>query len=85
MVMRIATAALLLAAAASPAFAQSASGTNFTTAPAKSAPSAAPGAANPIGEPKVKIPNAAQSSPDTGLRTGEGAATGAPIEVKRIK
>ncbi len=83
MVPRIALAALLLAAASSPALAQSASGTNFTTAPAKSAP--AIGTAKPVGEPKVKIPNAAQSSPDTGLRTGEGAATGAPVEVKRVK
>lgn len=65
------------------ALAQSASGTSFTTAPAKSAP--AVGTTKPVGEPKVKIPNAAQSSPDTGLRVGEGAATGQPVEVKRVK
>ena len=84
MIMRIATAALLIAAASSPVFAQSATGTNFTTAPAKSAPASAPGTAKPIGEPKVKIPPSA-SPRDTGLRVGEGAATGEPIEVKRIK
>ena len=80
---RILLASLAIALTPSFALAQSASGTNFTTAPAKSAP--APGTAKPVGEPKVKIPHAAQSSPDAGLRVGEGAATGEPIEVKRIK
>jgi len=83
MVTRIAMAAALLAAVSSPALAQSATGTNLTTAPAK-APKAS-GPAQPIGESKVKIPNAPRSGTDTGLRVGEGATTGDPIEVKRIK
>ena len=77
---RILLSVLAIALAPSIALAQSASG---TTAPAKPAPVIGP--AKPVGEPKVKIPNAAQSSPDTGLRVGEGAATGDPVEVKRIK
>ena len=76
-------ASLAIALTPSFAFAQSATGTNFTTAPAKAPPASGP--AGPIGKSKVQIPNAPRSGTDTGLRTGEGAATGESIEVKRIK
>jgi hypothetical protein len=81
---RIILTAILLAATSALAHAQSATASG-TTKPADSAP--ASGTTKPIGqirESTVKMPPAARSG-ESGLRVGEGAATGDPIEVKRIK
>lgn len=78
-------AAMLIAASSSFAAAQSSTATNFTTRPMTSAP--VPGVSGdtlPNGQPKAKIPPAARSG-ESGLRVGEGAFTGEPIEIKRKK
>jgi hypothetical protein len=79
--MRIFLALTLLAAGSSLAAAQSSTATSFTTAPM----TAAPASKNtlPNGQ-KTKIRPAARSG-ESGLRVGEGAATGEPVEVRRIK
>ena len=63
------------------AAAQSSTATNFTTAPTNAAPSSA---TQPGGQKKAVIPPAARAG-EKGLRVGEGAATGEPIEIKRKK
>jgi hypothetical protein len=79
---RIILAALFLAAASSLAAAQSSTATSGTTKPLTSAPRA--GGTQPIAQPNVHIPPAARSG-ESGLRVGEGAVTGEPVEVKRRK
>ena len=80
--MRITLAALLFAAACLPAAAQSSTATTGTTTkPMQTAPSSA---AQPNGQPKVVIPPAARAG-KKGLRVGEGAVNGEPIEIKRKK
>ena len=78
MTTRILLAAMLIAASSSSVVAQSSTATNFTTKPMTS------GDTLPNGQPKAKIPPAARSG-ESGLRVGEGAATGEPIEIKRKK
>jgi hypothetical protein len=86
--MRIIVTALLLAASSAVAFAQSSTATTGTTGTAKpvSPPLAGPIAdkPRPLPSPIAKIPPAARSG-ESGLRVGEGAATGEPIEVRRLK
>ncbi len=78
-------APLVVALTTSSALAQSATGTNFTTAPVASTPAPAPGTTAPaIGQPRVTIPPAARSG-ESGLRIGEGAPNGDQIEMKRKK
>jgi len=79
--MRIILAALFLTASSAAAFAQSSTATTGITGTAKPV---APPVSGPIGEPKTKIRPAARSG-ESGLRVGEGAATGEPIEVRRLK
>ena len=79
--MRIVLAALFITAGCSLAAAQSSTSTGLTAPPAKAAPSSA---TQPNGQPKVVIPPAARSG-EKGLRVGEGAATGEPVEIKRKK
>jgi hypothetical protein len=85
--MRIVLAGLIIAASSSFAFAQSWTATTGTTKPMTTAPASnAPGSnTQGITEPKSKIPPAVQSGANRGLRVGEGAADGSPIEIKRIK
>jgi hypothetical protein len=81
---RIILTAIVLATTSALAHAQSATASG-TTKPADSAPPS--GNTKPFGEirePLVKMPPAARSG-ESGLRYGQGAATGDPIEVKRIK
>ncbi len=73
--------AAMLAASSSIAAAQSSTSTNFTTKPAQTAPA---GNTQPSGQPKAVIPPAARSG-ESGLRVGEGAVTGEPVEIKRKK
>jgi hypothetical protein len=80
--------ALFLAASTGAAFAQSSTATSGTTGTAQPV---APPVTGPISDkpkplppPLAKIPPAARSG-ESGLRVGEGAATGEPIEVRRIK
>jgi hypothetical protein len=85
--MRIIVTALLLAASSAVAFGQSSTATTGTTGTAKpvSPPLAGPIADKPRPLPSpIKIPPAARSG-ESGLRVGEGAATGEPIEVRRLK
>ena len=80
--MRIVLATLLIAASTAVAAAQSSTATSGTTKPLTTAPVS--GDTMPNGQPKAKIPPAARSG-ERGLRVGEGAATGEPVEIKRIK
>ena len=79
--MRIVLASLLIAATSSLAGAQSSTSTNFTTQPTQTAPSSA---TQPNGQRKAVIPPAARPG-ESGLRVGEGAVTGEPVEIKRKK
>ena len=85
--MRIVLAGLIIAASSSFAFAQSWTATTGTTKPMTAAPTSNAPAANSQGitEPKSKITPAVQSGANRGLRVGEGAADGSPIEIKRNK
>jgi hypothetical protein len=86
--MRIILAALAVVATPSLALAQSGTANSATTKPMITAPaSKTPGIGEPkgISEPKSKIPPAARPGASGGLRYGEGAADGSPIEVKRNK
>ena len=74
--------AMLIAAGCSLAAAQSSTATNFNTKPMTTAPVS--GDTLPNGQPKAKIPPAARSG-ESGLRVGEGAVTGEPVEIKRKK
>jgi len=78
--MRIALAALVIAASPSLALAQSSTATTGITQPARTVQPN-----TKISEPKSKIPPAVQSGANRGLRVGEGAADGSPIEIKRNK
>jgi hypothetical protein len=78
--MRIALAALVIAAVPSLTLAQS---STATTGIAQPTTTVQPN--SKISEPKSKIPPAVQSGANRGLRYGEGAADGSPIEVKRNK
>ena len=86
--MRIVAIALFIAASGGAAFAQSSTATSGTTGTARPV---APPITGPISDkpkplppPIAKIPPAARSG-ESGLRVGEGAATGEPVEVKRVK
>ena len=79
--MRIVLIALAVAASSSLSLAQSWTATNGTTKPMTTAPSSN----TKLTEPKSKIPPAAQSGTNRGLRVGEGAADAGPIEIKRNK
>jgi len=79
--MRIVLASILIAASCSLAAAQSSTATNFTAPPANTTPSSA---TQRKGEKKAGIPPAARSG-EKGLRVGEGAVTGEPVEIKRQK
>jgi hypothetical protein len=79
--MRIVLVTMLVAASASCAAAQSSTSTSFTTQPTNAAPSSS---SQPNGQQKVKIRPAARSG-ESGLRVGEGAVTGEPVEIKRKK
>ena len=79
--MRIVLVSLLIAATSSLAGAQSSTSTNFTTQPTQTAPSSA---TQPNGQRKAVIPPAARAG-ESGLRVGEGAVTGEPVEIKRKK
>jgi hypothetical protein len=72
-------AAAFLAASSTIAVAQSSTATSGTTAP--TAPAAG---TTPAGQDKVVIPPAARSG-EKGLRVGNDAVTGEPIEIKRQK
>jgi hypothetical protein len=78
MTLRIFLAALIAAATATIALAQSSTATSGTTKPIQTAPASA----NP--NPAQKIPPAARAG-EKGLRVGEGAVTGDPVEIKRSK
>ena len=80
--MHVILAALFFAVSSVSALAQSTTATTGVTKPITTAP--ASGDTLPNGQPKVKIPPAARSG-ESGLRIGQGAATGEPIEVKRLK
>jgi hypothetical protein len=84
--MRIALAVLVIVVAPSLALSQSGTATTGTTKPMTTAPASNAPSSNTrgISEPKSKIPPAARSG-QKGLRYGEGAADGGPIEVKRNK
>lgn len=87
MTMRIVLAAALIAGGSSAAFAQSSTATSGTTQPMTTAPTSgapAPAQAMPNGQPKWTSPPAARSG-EKGLRVGEGAVTGEPVEIKRVK
>jgi hypothetical protein len=77
---RIGLAAILIALSGASATAQSStlSGTTPPTNPAPASKNRLPDTQ------KTKIRPAARSG-ESGLRVGEGAATGEPIEVKRLK
>jgi hypothetical protein len=77
--MRIVLAALAVAAVPSLALGQSSTATTGSTKPTATAPASN----TTVSQPKSKIPAAAQSGANRGLRYGEGAADGSPIEVKR--
>ena len=80
---RITLTAIFFAAVSASALAQSTTATTGVTKPTE--PVA--GGSKPIGQlspPKVQIRPAARSG-ESGLRVGEGAATGEPVEVKRLK
>ena len=79
--MRIILTALFLISSSAAAFAQSSTAMSGTT---DTAQPVAPPVSGPIGQPKSKIPPAARSG-ESGLRVGEGAATGEPIEIRRMK
>ena len=79
--MRIVLIAIVIAATSSFAAAQSSTSTSFSTEPAQTAPASA---TQPTGQKKAKIPPAARAG-EKGLRVGEGAVTGEPIEIKRKK
>ncbi|TMJ03410.1 MAG: hypothetical protein E6G97_09740 [Alphaproteobacteria bacterium] len=78
--MRIVPVYLALVAASSIAAAQSGTSTNVTAAPANTPPSVT----QPNGQKKAVIPPAARAG-EKGLRVGDGAVTGEPIEIKRQK
>ena len=79
---RIIVAAALFAAACLPAAAQSSTATTgSTTTPMQTAPSSA---AQPNGQPKAVIPPAARAG-EKGLRVGDGAVNGEPVEIRRKK
>ncbi|MGB9370198.1 MAG: hypothetical protein WCE79_29735 [Xanthobacteraceae bacterium] len=78
--MRIILAALAIAAVPSLALSQSWTATTGTTKPTTTAP-----APNTTVSQPSKIPPAVQSGANRGLRVGEGAADGSPIEIKRNK
>lgn len=80
--MRIVLTTVFLATLPALALAQSTTATSGTVKPATSAPASAD--TLPNGQPKAKIPPAARSG-ERGLRVGEGAVTGEPIEIKREK
>ena len=80
--MRIILIALAVAAVPSLALSQSGTATTGATQPAPT--TTAPASNTKITEPKSKIPPAARSG-QKGLRYGEGAADGSPIEIKRNK
>ena len=80
--MRIVPIALAIALAPSLAFAQNWTATTGTTKPTTTTPASDTPRVDP---PKSKIPSAAQSRSNTGLRAGEGAADGSSIEIKRNK
>ena len=79
--MRIVLASIVIAASCSLAAAQSSTATDFTTQPTQTAPSSA---TQPNSQRKAVIPPAARAG-ETGLRVGEGAVTGEPVEIKRKK
>jgi hypothetical protein len=79
--MRIVLIAAAIAAIPSLALAQSWTATTGTTQPQTTAPASG---AFPHGQPKAKIPPAAQSG-EKGLRVGEGAMDAGPVEIKRLK
>ena len=79
--MRVVLVSMLIAASASCAAAQSSTSTNFTTQPTNTAPSSS---SQPNGQQKARIRPAARSG-ESGLRVGEGAVTGEPVEIKRKK
>jgi hypothetical protein len=74
-------ATTLLAARSTIAVAQSSTATSGTTAPMPTTPSAG---TTPTGQNKAAIPPAARSG-EKGLRVGNDAVTGEPLEVKRQK
>lgn len=76
---RIILTAFLVAAGSSLAAAQSSIATTGTTRPVQSAP---PSADPQNAEQRKPAPPAARSG-EKGLRVGEGAVTGEPIEIKR--
>jgi len=78
--MRIILSALVIVASPSFALGQSATTTTGITQPTTTVQPNAK-----ITEPKSKIPPAVQSGANRGLRYGEGAADGGPIEVRRNK
>ena len=80
--MRIVPIALVIALGPSLAFAQSWTATTGTTQTHDHCAGVEYARVDP---PKSKIPPAAQSRSNTGLRVGEGAADGSPIEIKRNK
>lgn len=80
--MRIVLTTIFLAALSAPALAQSTTATSGTTQPNTSAPATTN--TMPKGELKTKIPPAARPG-ESGLRVGEGAVTGDPVEIKRNK
>jgi hypothetical protein len=87
MTMRIVLAAALIAGGSSVALAQSSTATSGTTKPMATAPTSGsppPVQTMPNGQPKWMPPPAARSG-EKGLRTGEGAVTGEPVEIKRVK
>ena len=82
--MRIVLVSFLIAATSSLAGAQSSTSTNFTTQPTQPTQTAPSSATQPNGQRKAVIPPAARAG-ETGLRVGEGAVTGEPVEIKRKK
>jgi hypothetical protein len=85
--MRIVLTILIVVAGSSFALGQSWTATTGTTKPMTTAPASNARGSNTQGitEPKSKIPPAVQSGANRGLRVGEGAADGSPIEIKRNK
>ncbi len=75
--MRIVLVSIIVAASASCAAAQSSTSTSFTTQPTNAAPSSS---TQPNAQQKVKIRPAARAG-ESGLRVGEGAVTGEPVEI----
>ncbi|MEA2877195.1 MAG: hypothetical protein QOF14_2391 [Hyphomicrobiales bacterium] len=83
--MRIIVTVLFLSASSAAGLAQSSTATTGTAKPV-SPPIRGPisDKPRPLPPPIARIPPAARSG-ESGLRVGEGAATGEPIEVRRMK